>query len=120
MPRGQVLTAIVERRESVMIDFRCSHCGNEMHVKDESAGLKGKCKKCGNTVTVPAASELSAEHDIDDFLEVAEEATPVPAVRSQKTAARELSVARVCSDKSAADSASCRGHRLEVLRPSEK
>ncbi len=69
-----------------MIDFRCSHCGNEMHVKDESAGLKGKCKKCGNTVTVPAASELSAEHDIDDFLEVAEEATPVPAVRSQKTA----------------------------------
>jgi predicted Zn finger-like uncharacterized protein len=69
-----------------MIDFKCPHCGNEMHVKDESVGLKGKCKKCGNTVAVPAVSEALAEPDIDDFLEVAEVATPVPAVRSQRTA----------------------------------
>ncbi len=36
-----------------MISFECPHCKNSMKVKDDAAGRKGVCKKCGNTVLVP-------------------------------------------------------------------
>ncbi len=37
------------------IHVTCDHCGAGFSVKDEHAGRRGKCKKCGELVVVPAA-----------------------------------------------------------------
>jgi phage FluMu protein Com len=39
------------------IEFRCSHCGNEMCVSKEKAGLYGKCPKCLNVFRIPERSD---------------------------------------------------------------
>lgn len=41
-----------------MIRFHCPHCGKAMTDKDEIAGKRGKCPRCGRVVAVPLASEL--------------------------------------------------------------
>lgn len=37
------------------IAVSCAHCAASFNVKDEHAGKRGKCPKCGNPVVVPAA-----------------------------------------------------------------
>ena len=39
-----------------MIEFSCPGCGTKVRVKDDAAGKRGKCPKCGKLVTVPAAA----------------------------------------------------------------
>jgi hypothetical protein len=39
-----------------MIAFDCPKCGFAMKAPDTAAGKRGPCKKCGETVTVPAAA----------------------------------------------------------------
>ena len=36
-----------------MIEFACHKCGRSMKVQDAAAGKRGKCKDCGETVTIP-------------------------------------------------------------------
>lgn len=61
-----------------MIDFKCPHCRNHLRVKDSAAGMKGKCKVCGKSITVPvepqveewddSVSQEDVEEAIEDFL----------------------------------------------------
>ena len=37
-----------------MIKFNCGECRQSLHVKDEAAGKKVKCPKCGAICTIPA------------------------------------------------------------------
>ncbi len=37
-----------------MIQFKCSGCGTTLRLKDETAGRKGKCPKCGIVLEVPS------------------------------------------------------------------
>ncbi len=41
--------------------FRCGHCGRQLRVAATQAGKKGRCPKCKQVVTVPAAEESVAE-----------------------------------------------------------
>lgn len=62
------------------IRFQCS-CGAPMQVKDEMAGKQGKCPKCGQTITVPAAEAPAATPDFgepDDIRAVHEASPPCP------------------------------------------
>src|SRR5262249_57314267 len=42
-------------RKFAMIPFQCSGCGKNLQVKDESAGKKVKCPRCGQLVRAPEA-----------------------------------------------------------------
>ncbi len=42
------------------IDYRCPHCDKKFSFPDEYAGQRGRCKGCGNTITVPALLETAA------------------------------------------------------------
>ena len=37
-----------------MIALSCSSCGQRLSIKEEMAGRKGKCPKCGKPVQVPS------------------------------------------------------------------
>ena len=50
-----------------MISFSCWHCGAAIRAKDSSAGLKGKCKKCGKDVIVPTPVVEDAESAISEL-----------------------------------------------------
>lgn len=50
-----------------MISFSCSHCGAAIKAKDSSAGLKGKCRKCGKAVVVPSPVLEDAESAISEW-----------------------------------------------------
>ncbi|MCA9074852.1 MAG: DUF4328 domain-containing protein [Planctomycetaceae bacterium] len=39
------------------IAFSCEHCGAKLRVKDEKAGLAGKCPKCSKRICVPDADD---------------------------------------------------------------
>jgi len=39
----------------MMITFRCDNCGALVKAGDDRAGARGKCRRCGATVTVPRA-----------------------------------------------------------------
>lgn len=39
------------------IAFNCEHCGAKLRVKDEKAGLKGKCPQCSERIRVPDAND---------------------------------------------------------------
>lgn len=41
------------------ITFRCPQCSYQLTVKEEHAGRKGKCPKCGQVVTVPTPRKSS-------------------------------------------------------------
>ena len=45
-----------------MISFQCPACGKKLKVKDEFAGKKGKCPKCGNVINIPALGEGEGSH----------------------------------------------------------
>jgi DNA-directed RNA polymerase subunit RPC12/RpoP len=42
----------------VAISFECSSCKASLKVKDELAGRKGKCPRCGNVVSVPTVENI--------------------------------------------------------------
>ncbi len=67
------------------IRVQCSSCGATMNVKDELAGKRGKCPKCGAVIDVPAAGGSPVE------------AGPPPAPGAAPAAAR---MAAGTSDKS--------------------
>jgi formylglycine-generating enzyme required for sulfatase activity len=43
-----------------MISLRCGHCGENLEVKDELAGKRGKCPACGRAIAIPVTSEQLA------------------------------------------------------------
>src|SRR5262245_19102028 len=44
------------------ITVRCAACNHQLRVKDEYAGKRGRCPKCGQNVTIPLlnAPEITA------------------------------------------------------------
>ncbi|MHC4083760.1 MAG: TFIIB-type zinc ribbon-containing protein [Planctomycetota bacterium] len=38
-----------------MIEFKCSHCGRSIRVRDDYAGKRGKCPSCGQVIQIPGA-----------------------------------------------------------------
>lgn len=50
-----------------MISFNCLHCRAAIKAKDSSAGLKGKCKKCGKAVVVPTPVVEDVESAPDEW-----------------------------------------------------
>jgi DNA-directed RNA polymerase subunit RPC12/RpoP len=40
--------------------FKCSHCGNDLKIAEEKAGLKARCPYCDGTVVVPAPPWMEA------------------------------------------------------------
>lgn len=44
-----------------MIEFACSKCGKTLKVGDDTAGRRGKCPQCGNTVLVPQSDTVLFE-----------------------------------------------------------
>ncbi len=64
-----------------MITFDCDTCGHSVRVKDEFAGRKGKCPKCGAVLQIPG----DAPEPEPVTAESASEATPVaPPVRADE------------------------------------
>jgi hypothetical protein len=55
------------------IAFTCSECEKDLKVKDEFAGRKVKCPKCGGSTTVPAAKKAKKKIEEDDEVEEKEE-----------------------------------------------
>ena len=54
-----------------MISVQCANCGVQLSVKDEAAGKKGKCPKCGSAVQIPdlkvsVVAEVSSPGDARD------------------------------------------------------
>ncbi len=43
------------------IQFVCPHCGMRTQVGDRFAGQQGPCRKCGQTVTIPIAEDMSRD-----------------------------------------------------------
>jgi serine/threonine protein kinase len=43
-----------------MISFTCPGCGNNLKVRDEFAGKRGKCPKCGQAAVVPVPGRVDA------------------------------------------------------------
>jgi DNA-directed RNA polymerase subunit RPC12/RpoP len=70
----EIRTASTARR--IMIEFACPHCSRKMTAGDEAAGRRGKCKSCGNKITVPGSGAETA-FSPPDFLEPARPA-PLP------------------------------------------
>lgn len=50
-----------------MISFSCLHCGAAIKAKDSSAGMKGKCKRCGKAVVVPTPVVENVESAPDEW-----------------------------------------------------
>ncbi len=49
-----------------MIEFQCLGCGKQLKVKDEVAGKKGKCPKCGAVLLVPSSNiEMLNNESVD-------------------------------------------------------
>ena len=43
-----------------MIELGCDKCGQVLHLKDEMAGRKGRCPRCGTSLIIPGGSRMSA------------------------------------------------------------
>lgn len=48
-----------------MIEAKCANCGKSFQVKDELAGKTGKCKNCGEPMTIPAAAGAEVHQPAD-------------------------------------------------------
>ncbi|MEA2734391.1 MAG: hypothetical protein QOE14_842 [Humisphaera sp.] len=66
------------------IQVTCDGCGARFKAPDAAAGKKGKCKKCGATILVPALAAVEAE---DDLYDVAADAAPPLPTRSSSAPA---------------------------------
>ena len=38
------------------IKFKCQHCQTGLEARDDLAGKKGSCPKCGKSITVPKSN----------------------------------------------------------------
>ena len=47
-----------------MIECSCAGCGQAFNVKDEWAGKRARCKKCGATVEIPGGVEEMSDDDL--------------------------------------------------------
>ena len=47
------------------IEMTCDQCQSHYHLKDEYAGQKLRCKKCGNVLEVPQAVQLEEVPSVD-------------------------------------------------------
>lgn len=61
------------------ITFTCPHCKRGMRVKEEFAGMKGKCKACQQPITVPLLPGSSASAASDGKPEAPRPAAPAAA-----------------------------------------
>jgi len=52
-----------------MIEVHCTHCGITMRVADSNAGKTGKCKGCGQKVTVPTPGSEPAVATADEVVD---------------------------------------------------
>ena len=82
-----------------MISFNCWHCGAAIRAKDLSAGLKGKCKKCGKGVVVPTpvvedAESAISELEITDWGVESDEQDPYS--RSTRRSGKTSGVSQLC------------------------
>jgi len=79
------------------ISVSCA-CGAALRVRDEAAGKKAKCPKCGAAVLIPAA-------EADDAL--ADAPTPLPMVPQEGGKPRSTKRCIYCGEKSPADALQC-------------
>src|SRR5271154_5359290 len=49
-----------------MISFNCPSCRQNLKVKDELAGKKGKCPRCAQPLLVPPASSPRGDQSLDE------------------------------------------------------
>src|SRR4051812_46275665 len=57
------------------IEVRCGHCGQALRVPENYAAKRGRCKRCGATVEIPAAAPPVA----DEYAVVETPESPKPA-----------------------------------------
>lgn len=71
-----------------MIQFECGHCGNAIKLPDEAAGRKGKCNKCGESLTVPEPGDPAGlGYSLADLEESELEMAPIlPRPKKRKAA----------------------------------
>ena len=67
------------------IRVQCGSCGATMNVKDELAGKRGKCPKCGAVIDVPAAGGSPVEAGPPPAPGAAPAAASMPAGTSDKS-----------------------------------
>lgn len=75
-----------------MINFDCPHCGKAIKVKDEAAGMKGKCLGCGEVIDIPKAkpSPKSAVPDSSIVGDTQETGLGIPAAKASSNAETSL------------------------------
>src|SRR5688572_15922554 len=61
VPPVSTPAALLHEESIDMIRFNCHQCGRPFTVRDQDAGRRAKCKKCGADVTVPAANDSAAQ-----------------------------------------------------------
>lgn len=66
-----------------MITFNCE-CGNQIRVAEDAAGKSGKCKKCGESISVPAVAKPRGIATVHPPLIFAD---PEPLVKKRKDSA---------------------------------
>ncbi len=64
-----------------MIKYKCPHCGSVLSIPEKFAGQTGRCKRCGKTITVPAARD--AVH-LNDLKVDVDEALPAPVIQAAR------------------------------------
>lgn len=64
-----------------MIEFECSECGKQLHVKDDAAGKKGKCPQCGTMLRVPD-SNPALPHELATSGQASRSAQEHPSIQS--------------------------------------
>src|SRR4051812_32347432 len=83
------------------IDFACPDCGKAFSVKDELAGVRGRCTGCGQTFRVPMPDRVEIEElGIDLTAPIRPESPPIrpPAPRDgRRKNARAVASAAISS-----------------------
>jgi predicted Zn finger-like uncharacterized protein len=71
------------------ISFQCDRCKAPFSVDDKLAGRKARCKSCGNSMKIPAASTVAAAVGAGDFRLTQDEASVVaqPIRKSSRSSA---------------------------------
>jgi hypothetical protein len=95
MDRQKVADRDLFQKERIMsIHFTCS-CGKEYQVKDELAGKRAKCKRCGETIRVPRQDEDSPAASLFDDLDANAAPEGDPLRSSGSTTGRSANTANI-------------------------